>query len=324
MNKRLNIACYATYHATLRNTHTSKSTWIVNRGRLKMTDKLHQTIQLADGRQLGYAELGQTDGFPVLYFHGGNGSRLESQWFKSAVEHHGIRLIAPDRPGFGLSDFQPNRTFLDWADDVKQLTDSLGIEMYSVFGLSGGAPHVLAVCTRLAEQINRAVIVSGVAPPNAPNRFKGMWFPIRLLFFFSRYVPFIKTLFLKQMGKFYSDRDMMEKRMLQALPQPDKDLIQKRPDILDIYVEDATESHRNGIQGDSWEWNLYVNDWGLNISQIQTSIGLWYGKVDQNAPLTMGEYYAKALPNSTLHVVDNGGHFSTINNHIDDISQFLK
>ena len=289
-----------------------------------MTDKLHQTIQLTDGRTLGYAELGNSDAFPILFFHGGNGSRLESQWFKSAVEHHDIRLISPDRPGFGLSDFQPNRTFLDWANDVKQLTDSLGIEIYSIFGLSGGAPHVLAVCACHAEQINRAGIISGVAPPNAPNRFEGMWFPIRLLFFFARYVPFVKTLFLRQMGNFYSNRDMMEKRMLQALPQPDKDLIKNRPDILDIYVEDATESHRNGIQGDSWEWDLYVNDWGIDINQIQTDIGLWYGKVDQNAPLSMGQYYSDTLSNSQLHIVDDGGHFSTINNYIDNILEFLK
>ena len=289
-----------------------------------MTSHLHQTITLQDGRQLGYSELGDQNGYPIFYFHGGNGSRLEAQWFRKSIEAQSIRLISPDRPGFGLSDFQANRTFSDWADDVRQLADTLNIETFSVFGLSGGAPHVLSVCAHLSERVLKAAIISGVAPPSAPNRFKGIWFPIRLLFFSARYLPFIKTQFLKQMGTFYSDRAMMEKRMLQALPQSDKDLIARNPSILDIYTEDAKESHRNGIAGDSHEWHLYVHDWEIDIANIQTQIGLWYGKYDQNAPMVMGEYYAKALPNNTWNLVDDGGHFSTINNHIDAILAFLK
>ena len=33
----------------------------------------------------------------------------------------GIRLIAVDRPGIGLSDHQPDRTILDWPEDVAHL-----------------------------------------------------------------------------------------------------------------------------------------------------------------------------------------------------------
>ena len=36
----------------------------------------------------------------------------------------GIRLVAPDRPGMGLSTFQPGRTLLDWPEDVTALAHS--------------------------------------------------------------------------------------------------------------------------------------------------------------------------------------------------------
>jgi len=36
-----------------------------------------QTIKLADGRALGYAEFGNPSGVPVFFFHGFPASRLE-------------------------------------------------------------------------------------------------------------------------------------------------------------------------------------------------------------------------------------------------------
>ena len=97
-----------------------------------MTNKTNQTIQLKDRRNLGYARFGKPAGRPVFYFTGGNSSRLEGMWFEEAAQQHNIDLIVPDRPGFGLSDFQPGREFLDWPDDVAQLADSLGIDKFAV------------------------------------------------------------------------------------------------------------------------------------------------------------------------------------------------
>ena len=171
--------------------------------------------------------------------------------------------------------------------------------------------------------MTRAVIVSGVAPPEMPNRFKGMWPPIRLIFFSARHLPGLNRMLLKQMGGFYADKEQMFKRMKQALPAPDVALIDSRPEVIDIFSAAAKEAHRNGIDGDAWEWHLYVRPWGFELMDIQTEIGLWYGEFDQNAPVGMGHYLAGQFPNSRLTVVQDGGHFSTINNHIGVIFDYL-
>ena len=44
---------------------------------------------------------------------------------------------------------------------------------------------------------------------------------------------------------------------------------------------------------------------------------------DQNAPVDMGHYLDSQFPNSQLTVVPDGGHFSTINNHIGAIFDFV-
>ncbi len=288
-----------------------------------MTNHIDQTIQLDDGRTLGFARYGILAGKPVFYFTGGNSSRLEGMWFEEAARQQGIDLIVPDRPGFGLSDFQPGREFLDWPEDVAQLADSLGIDKFAVFGLSGGSPHVAATSYKLPERVTRAAIVSGVAPPEMPDRFKGMWPPIRLIFYTARYLPGLNRMMLKGMGGFYADKEQMLKRMKQALPAPDVALIEARPEVIDIFSTAAKEAHRNGLDGDAWEWRLYVHPWGFDLGEIQTEIGLWYGEFDQNAPVGMGYYLAEQFPNCHLTVVQDGGHFSTINNHIGAIFDYL-
>jgi pimeloyl-ACP methyl ester carboxylesterase len=169
----------------------------------------------------------------------------------------------------------------------------------------------------------KAAIVSGVAPPEMPGRFKGMWPPVRLIFFTARYFPGLNRMLLKQMGGFYADKEMMLKRMKQALPPPDVALIDARPEVIDIFSAAAKEAHRYGLDGDAWEWHLYVHPWEFALADVRARIGLWYGQYDQNVPVGMGQYLAGQFPNSQLTVVNDGGHFSTVNNHIGTIFNYL-
>ncbi len=279
----------------------------------------NQTIQLGDGRKLGFAEYGPNDGEPVLYFTGGNSSRFEGKWFEKSSNRNNVRLIVPDRPGFGLSSFYPNRQLLDWPKDVIELANTLSIDMFSVFGLSGGGPHVLATVYEVPDRVKKVAIVSGTASPEMPNKFRGMWPPVKLIFVTAEKFPKVNRFLLKQMAGFYSDEKQMMKRMKQAMPLPDVKLIEERPEIINIFSEATKEAHRNGVDGDAWEWQLYVNAWHFQLREIQKEIKLWYGKYDQQVPIDMGKYLYEKLPNSHLIEVEDGGHFSTINNHIDDI-----
>ena len=103
------------------------------------------SVPLPDGRVLAYEEYGVPTGFPILSFHGGLSSRLDAAPAHEAAVATGVRLIAPDRPGMGLSTYQPGRRLLDWPADVAHLADALGIERFAVMGWSAGGPYA-AVC----------------------------------------------------------------------------------------------------------------------------------------------------------------------------------
>src|SRR3954453_12685143 len=64
-------------------------------------------IRLRDGRTLGFAEYGDPGGMPVICNHGGLSSRLDVAPAHESAKQHRLRLLAPDRPGIGLSSRKP-------------------------------------------------------------------------------------------------------------------------------------------------------------------------------------------------------------------------
>jgi pimeloyl-ACP methyl ester carboxylesterase len=108
-------------------------------------------IVLPDGRRLAYAEFGAHGGRPVLYFHGSPSSRLEPLLVGDKVwTRHGLRVIAPDRPGMGLSDFQPGRGFSHWPADVAALP-SARLKTYE------GESHLSTLCNH-TDDFARALL----------------------------------------------------------------------------------------------------------------------------------------------------------------------
>jgi pimeloyl-ACP methyl ester carboxylesterase len=122
--------------------------------------KITNVLTLPDNRRLAYAEFGKPDGHPVFHFHGSPSSRLEPLLLGDDVfSQLGLRIIAPDRPGMGQSDFQPDRGFSDWSDDVVFLADALGLDKFSILGISGGCGYVAACAAKVPERLHSAVIV---------------------------------------------------------------------------------------------------------------------------------------------------------------------
>ena len=110
----------------------------------------------------------------MFYFHGFPGSQVECDLLQPERELPGVdvRLIALDHPGFGSSTFQPGRRTLDWATDVDEAADLLGLDRFAVLGVSGGGPCALACGHALNGRVTRIGVAAGIAPPEAPGMDK--------------------------------------------------------------------------------------------------------------------------------------------------------
>src|ERR1700690_4235043 len=91
-------------------------------------------LRLGDGRRVTYSEFGDPDGTRVLSCHGGLVCRFDVEPSAAAFHDRRARVISPDRPGVGGSDRRPGHSTADWADDVRELLDALGIERCAVMG----------------------------------------------------------------------------------------------------------------------------------------------------------------------------------------------
>lgn len=283
--------------------------------------KTENSFVLPDGRTLGYAEYGAPQGVPVFYFHGGQESRLSSRFMASTAHRLGVRIIAPDRPGVGLSSFQENRSFLGWAKDIENLADHLELETFSVFGLSGGAPHVLACAYSFPERLQNVTMVSGTGPHNYKGRLKGVWFPVKIMHWFasSKNDKYLRSFITSE---YEALKEKPEKRLRQLqkyLPKSDRTLLKEHPSYGVEFIKGSLEAYKHGIEAVVQEWKLYVEDWGFPLSEITTPIDLWYGDEDKMAPHYRGMHYAKILQDSELYVLENEGHFSLIRNHLEEI-----
>ncbi|CAG8071303.1 unnamed protein product [Penicillium nalgiovense] len=104
------------------------------------SSRVDRTMRLSDGRTLGYAEYGCETGYPLVFMHGYPQCHLGASTLDHIFRQRRIRVIAPERPGFGLSTGQSDRRIMDWATDVQALAHHLSLSRFAIIGGSGGGP----------------------------------------------------------------------------------------------------------------------------------------------------------------------------------------
>jgi pimeloyl-ACP methyl ester carboxylesterase len=256
------------------------------------------TVELRDGRALGYEEWGPGDGFPILGFLGTPLSRL-AHLGGEAPAAAGVRLILVDKPGYGLSDFLPRRRLLDWPQDVAQLADALGLDCFAVFGMSGGGPHAAACGYGLPDRVSAVGLVSSPGPVWDRRQLRYSLPPHRQ--------PLVEL----------AARDREEAaRVLLEDCRDELDRIARRGDEGDASVDpDLRERIRRAMLDATPEGFahdlllLFVSPWDFTPEQIQVPTSIWHGDRDPAVPFAVAEFYAETIPNSTLKVFPGEGHF---------------
>jgi pimeloyl-ACP methyl ester carboxylesterase len=178
-----------------------------------------EKILQINNQNYGVYEYGQEDGEAVFYFHGFPGSRLDGVLFEfdQAAKDLGLRIIAIDRPGIGNSDFQPNRTLLDWITSVSIIADFLKVTKFSVLAISGGAPYAHAIAYGLPERLYSVSIVSGMGPFDDKESLNGTAMLIPKLNFILRIIiVWFMKLGIKQ------NPEKFKQNIINTLPECDK------------------------------------------------------------------------------------------------------
>ena len=280
-----------------------------------------ETLRLRDGRRLAYAEYGDPSGSPVMLFHGNPSSRLSWGLIPGSPFRPRLRLIAPDRPGFGHSDFQTGRQLLDWPDDVCELADALGLRRFAVLGVSGGGPATLACAWKIPERLTAVGVVSSPCPADAPGVTEGMSRTNRTLFLLAKRAPALVRLNMSFLA-YLARTDRLVERLVYKMADVDKALVQ-RPDVRRYLAAGFTEALRQGGAGSAHE--LVINHgrpWGFALEDIEIGVQLWQGEEDPSVPPAMGRYLAQTIPHCEATFIAGAGHLWIVD-HVGDVLDAL-
>lgn len=271
------------------------------------TSSTDKTIQLHDGRILGYVEYGQADGKPLFYFHGHPGARVEAKFLAEQAAKCSVRLIGIDRPGMGLSTFKVNRGYLDWPDDILELADSLHISYFAVTGFSGGAPYALACAYKIPDRLTACGIISGVGPLKPFLAFLSQWMPWLMM-------PVIMRSFQNEQQA----QTTLAKAAANWIEADRKSLLVSG--IKELMAASLVEGLRQGSRGAAYEGTLFGRQWGFRLEEIKfPTISLWHGELDKEIPIARAQEVAGRLVHCKANYYPGEGHISVIVNHAQDI-----
>jgi pimeloyl-ACP methyl ester carboxylesterase len=230
----------------------------------------------------------------------------------------GIRVIAPERPGYGLSDYQPNRSLASWAADVSVLADALGIERFAVFGVSGGGPHALACAYYVPDRIRAVGVADGNAPPDLPGarvgaprsqRFAVSFF-LRAPALFSAYFSLLAHLVGTSPQRILASFEM-------GLQPSDRAMLEQTPVLRRAIVDDYVETARQAGRGQVSDWAIIFGPWGFNLRDIRVPVHFWQGEDDRSVPVAAARAQAAAIPGSRLTVYPGEAHLAFFTHRAD-------
>ncbi|KAF2188336.1 alpha/beta-hydrolase [Zopfia rhizophila CBS 207.26] len=119
------------------------------------------------GRLISFSEVGDPKGYAVFCCVGMGLTRYVMAFYDQLALTLKLRLITPDRPGIGGSQFDANGTPLSWPDDVLVICQALKITKFSLLAHSAGAVYALATALRMPQHIRgRVHLLAPWIPPS--------------------------------------------------------------------------------------------------------------------------------------------------------------
>jgi pimeloyl-ACP methyl ester carboxylesterase len=263
-------------------------------------------VRLRDGRSLGYAQYGDPDGFVVVSAHGGLACRLDVAAADPIAGDVGVRLISPDRPGIGLSDPRRGRTVLDWAADVGELLDLLGVDSFAVMGWSMGGQYAAAVGHALRSRVTRVALIAGALPLTEPGVFDELPTFDRVYTRLSQHAPWIARACFSGMSIVTRWAPTLYGRFAaRGLGSADGAVL--RAEGFETFARMSHEAvHRTaGVVEDYRAW---MRPWGFAPEDLDVPVDIWAGTDDELVPRHWQTEMAQRIPGAALHF-RSGGHF---------------
>ena len=257
------------------------------------------------------------------------GSRMDALELEEAASMLGIRIIAPDRPGYAHSTAVRQRKLSTWVEDIHSLTRHLGLRKYYIGGISGGGPHALA-CARFMppEEVQGVAVIAGLAPP---------WISFVSTLGTIQSLRSVVALFPDTVAKVFDDR--------YGAPHRDLDNPQKAAESMKAFLEASyfgknkevvhsdefrdfmsrtfREAFNQGPAGHAGDMKMILNRWGFGLGDIAHpgKVSFYVGTQDTDTPLAMSKEMSKVMKGARVIDYTDRDHWDILHYHSRDVLQ---
>jgi pimeloyl-ACP methyl ester carboxylesterase len=278
-----------------------------------MAVKTDNQIKLSDGRAVGYAEYGDLQGKPVMHLHGLPSSRFEGSnpdLIEIATRLH-ARLIIPDRPGIGLSDWRPY-TIASYPDLVAEFADKLGLDRFPVLGYSSGGKFAVACAWKIPQRLTAALVLAGSCPFDLPGAQAALSKQDRQIYSTADKMPWLFRLMLWKIARDARKNPESVLSLFTDISEPDKKAL-AHPNVKRTLGQMVVGSFQQGTRGAAHDWKIEARPWGFSLEEIKMPVDIWHGEDDKIASIGQARLLAKAIPNARAKFYPNQGHTLFVN-----------
>jgi pimeloyl-ACP methyl ester carboxylesterase len=269
-----------------------------------MTDAF---VTLEGGRRLAFTDAGHPGGACIVFCHGAPASRLQVAGLDAQLAARGLRVVSPDRPGYGKSSPRPGRALADWPADVAALADALSVRRFAVAGHSTGGPHAVACAALLPDRVTAALVLAGVTDMGWSPAWDGYTEVEKELMRLgdeSEIVAACARRFGADGGAFATESGF-------ELPVPDQALFADEAAAAAM-ASDLAEAFRQGVGGYAQDVFVQSRPWSFDPGGIRCAVDVVHGDADTLIPIAHSRHTAASIPDARLRVLPGHGHLTLL------------
>ncbi|TMV14452.1 alpha/beta fold hydrolase [Arenibacterium halophilum] len=266
---------------------------------------------LPSGRMISYREFGARDGRPVLYLHGMMAGPDLPEPVKAEARRHGLRILAPSRPGFGKTDTIPAEGIelvRQSCRDLLAFIDTLSLNRVFVIGNLSAVGIAVNFADRFPDRC-AGVLNAGYSGIVTDDLIAGMSTMSRA---FARTYQRSRTAirFLTRAAIASVDFLGAHRMMQRHLGASPVDLAYcERVGCLDLMAEGLRHAIAQGGDAFIKDGYLAVSDWSETIAALQgrVPVSALLGVEDKIAPHALIREHLTELPHYNVEYIEDAG-----------------
>jgi 3-oxoadipate enol-lactonase len=245
-------------------------------------------FESSGGQHIHYLDENPASQSSVVLLHGLGASCTSWQLQIPPLTQAGFRVIAPDAPGFGKSNYTGgNSSIAAMATRIADFIRALGIPAYSVVGISMGGTLALQLAFDHPEAIQKMILVNTFARLQVENP--------RILPYVLLRMILVHTLGLPAQARTVAQR---------IFPHPDQEFL--RQELMKEVAQADVHAYRAAMRALG---RFDVRKW---LCEIHCPTLIITGEADNTVPPPNQDLLARSIPGSRQVYIPQAGHAVTV------------